>query len=106
MKGTRKEYLSSVVNMDELEKLRFYMDYYIRCICLKYDYAELDYDGEIRKRFLWKDSPIMSFKEYIEPSKHYFETDHGEDWKERHWAERHTLTCTGLFNCGKKIFNL
>jgi hypothetical protein len=83
--------------MDELDKLSVYMDHYIRCLCLKHDYVELDYDGEIKKKFLWKNSPITSFSDYIDPSKNFFETDNGEDWKENHWAERYTLTCTGIF---------
>jgi hypothetical protein len=93
----RKLVLESIVNMDELDKLTLYMDYYIRQICLKYNYAEWDVDGENVKKFLWANSPIMSFKEYTDPSKNFFETDRGEDWKENHWAERYTLTCTGLF---------
>jgi hypothetical protein len=93
----RKDRIKHIKKMDPLDKLSYYMDAYIRYLTLKHDF-EIDIkDNILTLSYLWKNARIKSFAEYCDPSTNYYETDHGDNWKEKRWAEKYTLTETGIF---------
>lgn len=81
----RQHIISFINNLSDFDKIGIYMHYYIVQLGLKHDFA-LTNDG-CPYRYLWKDIPIKSLKEFFSPTNIRI-IDNGEDWKKQGSAER------------------
>lgn len=103
--------INEINSLDELEKLSIYMKYYISILAMKHGFYTVDrYKKNIELYGVPhetfnniniykydKDAKAISFQEFISSS-NIKVFDNGENWKERHYAQRYTVQLNGIYN--------
>jgi len=113
-----EEKIKLIDSLDLFEKLRFYMEYYISMVALKYNFEVVDKSrfDKVNKDLKWnhgyglpdkdfkgmafyflcKDLPIKTFEEFI--SKENIRIiDNGNDWKENGFAQKVRTDYFGIY---------
>lgn len=109
-----KERIEEVDNLDEIDKARLYMDYYLVQIFLKHNFVivqkgEPNWSRNYRKRcnniylyYLWEDIEIQSKEEFFSKDQ-IFVRDFGEKWEDEGKASRYWFVYNGAYSWYGKV---
>ena len=102
--------------MSEFDKLKLYMNYYIRQLSLKHNFHIVDADkenwshgystpdimrGDVAIYYLWKNHRIMTYEQFFSEDNITI-IDNGESWKENKQASRMRVEAIGVYDyCSK-----
>lgn len=105
-------WVEKVKSLDEWQKLKVYMHYYITQIGLRYNFEVIDktktnwqHGWSVPNKehlglafyFLWRDMKILNFEEFIS-DKNIDVRDCGEDWEKKGFAQRWWVETYGIYD--------